>query len=118
MEQSTHRLYHNKTGIAFMWKKPDQVLAENIQLIFRDIGFYFTFKEMQAFYQCIQRAKKGLSCDNCAHQSTCRSILLQTPITQVDLAVSTSELMGLYDLVNGTLFKIQLESYVKNTCHN
>ncbi|WP_426095148.1 hypothetical protein [Flavobacterium sp. DSR2-3-3] len=39
-------------------------------------------------------------------------ILLKTPCSQIDLAVSMEELNAVKDLVEGTLFKINLDEYL------
>jgi hypothetical protein len=44
--------------------------------------------------------------------------LLKTPLKEIDLAVSKSELMQIKDLIEGTLFTMELMEYIDNICKN
>lgn len=113
------RIYHNDIGIAFQWK---QDLAKNkhnqFQVIFRDTGFYLTLPQMENFAKLIQQAVNRGCCKDCKAQHNCRSILLKTPASTVDLAVSEEELQSISDLIEGTLFQIKLREYLKGVCSN
>lgn len=113
------RIYHNDIGIAFQWK---QDLAKNkdhkFQVIFRDTGFYLTIQEIENFSKFIKQAVERGCCKDCQAKQKCRSILLKTPANTVDLAVSEQELQSIYDLIEGTLFHIKLNDYLKNVCWN
>ncbi len=114
-----HRIYHNDFGIAFQWK---QDLAKNkrdqFQVIFRDTGFYLTLSQLENFAKLVQQAANRGCCKDCKANNKCRSILLKTPAANVDLAVSEKELGSISDLLEGTLFQIQLERYLKDVCRN
>ena len=100
-------LYHNDAGISFYWKREGQLLSERVQLVFRDTGFYFTDTELRDFKTHITAAsQEKICCRTCTQQ--CRKLLLRTPCAQIDLAVTTDELLSLDDLVEGTLFKLEL----------
>ncbi|WP_093021997.1 hypothetical protein [Pustulibacterium marinum] len=121
MSHNIRYVYKNESGITFFWSEPKSYLYDKVQLIFRDIGFYLSIQEIKDFYNCIQEARSNTStngCSNCNGNKECRSILLQTPAKQVDLAVSFSELSGIEDLIKGTLFQIELQHYVINLSAN
>lgn len=112
-------IYHNDIGIAFQWK---QDLAKNkhdrFQVIFRDTGFYLTLSQIENFSKLIKQASSRGCCKECKAANNCRSILLKTPASNVDLAVSEKELHTISDLIEGTLFQIKLDDYLKNVCKN
>ncbi|WP_420571093.1 hypothetical protein [Kordia sp.] len=113
------RIYHNDIGIAFQWK---QDLAKNrhdkFQVIFRDTGFYLTLSQIENFAKFVKQAAARDCCKDCKAQKNCRSILLKTPASTVDLAVSEKELRSISDLMEGTLFQIKLDGYLKDICSN
>lgn len=113
------RIYHNDFGIAFQWK---QDLARNrhnqFQVIFRDTGFYLTFTQLENFSKLVQQASSRGGCTACQTHTNCRSILLKTPASTIDLAVSEKELNAISDLIEGTLFQIKLDRYLKDVCRN
>jgi hypothetical protein len=113
------RIYHNDFGIAFQWK---QDLAKNkhnhFQVIFRDTGFYLSLSQLENFSKLVQRAANRNCCNDCKANAHCRAILLKTPATEVDLAVSRDELESISDLIEGTLFQIKLDRYLKGVCSN
>ena len=43
------QLYHNNFGIAFYWKKDNEIITDKIQLVFKETGFYFTVQELNYF---------------------------------------------------------------------
>lgn len=113
------RIYHNTIGIAFQWK---QDLAKNrynqYQVIFRDTGFYLTLAQLEKFSKLVTQAISRGCCSACQANNNCRSILLKTPAANVDLAVSEKELEFISDLLEGTLFQIKLDLYLKDVCSN
>ncbi|MGH1385038.1 hypothetical protein [Kordia sp.] len=113
------RIYHNDIGIAFQWK---QDIAKNkhnkFQIIFRDTGFYLTLPQIENFAKLIQQAVSRGCCSACKATNNCRSILLKTPATIIDLAVSEKELVSISDLIEGTLFQIKLDRYLNDVCSN
>ncbi|WP_396632838.1 hypothetical protein [Maribacter sp. R86514] len=109
-----HPIYQNDFGIAFQWKKDKPSQANKVQVIFRDIGLLLTQSELRHFSKCIADTVengKGHLCGDCKTKETCRSLLLNTPAYQVTFAVSYQEAVEVRDLINGTLFKLELDSY-------
>lgn len=107
------QIYYNDTGTSFYWKKENEVFLDKVQLIFRETGFYFTKEELEQFKHCIEDSySQNKCCDTCALKNKCYKFLLKTPCSQIDLAVSMDELTALKDLVEGTLFKINLDDYL------
>jgi len=107
-------IYQNDFSIAFQWKQDKIQKANKVQLIFRDIGLLLTPTEIQYFSKCInetlQSGKSNL-CEDCTVKGECRSLLLNSPAHQITFAVSFQEAVEIKDLINGTLFKLQLDSF-------
>ncbi len=112
------QIYRNQFGIAFYWKKGDARKQHKIQLVFRDTGFYLTRDELTLFLNCSREAASRGCCADCKNPSQCRSILLRTPSQNIDLAVSLPELEAINDLIEGTLFNLDLQSYLRDVCRN
>ena len=113
-----HRIYYNDIGISFQWKQDIEKNKSKFQVIFRDTGFYLTIKEVENFSKFVKQAVERGCCKDCQAKQTCRSILLKTPATTVDLAVSEQELQSIADLLEGTLFQINLDQYINSLCKN
>jgi hypothetical protein len=112
------RIYHNNIGISFQWKQDVEKNNQKFQVIFRDTGFYLSIQEIENFSKFVKQAVERGCCEDCQAKQKCRSILLKTPATTVDLAVSEQELQSISDLIEGTLFQIKLDDYLKNVCMN
>ncbi|MDH7446201.1 hypothetical protein [Aquimarina sp. 2201CG14-23] len=108
------RIYSNKLGISFFWKKKERNTLSKVQLVFRDIGFLLTLNELKDFSDACILAKQSQCCDDCNHDQHCRSLLLRTPSDKIDLALNKEELDQVQELINGTIFRIELEDWVKN----
>jgi hypothetical protein len=107
------QIYYNDSGTSFYWKKEDEVVLDKVQLVFRETGFYFTKQELHLFKNCIEDSyMQNKCCDDCELKNKCHKFLLKTPCSQIDLAVSMEELDAVKDLVEGTLFKINLDDYL------
>ncbi|MGO4820257.1 MULTISPECIES: hypothetical protein [unclassified Flavobacterium] len=107
------QIYYNHSGISFYWKKENQTILNKVQIVFKETGFYFTVPELNNFICLIEESiKKNNCCDDCAMKNSCDKFLLKTPCSQIDLAVSMKELKAIKDLVEGTLFKINMDEYL------
>jgi len=113
-----HRIYYNNIGISFQWKQDIEKRNPKFQVIFRDTGFYLTIQEIENFSKFVKQALERGCCKDCKAKGNCRSILLKTPATTVDLAVSEQELQSIADLFEGTLFQINLDQYIDSLCKN
>lgn len=111
------QLYHNDMGVAFHWIKQGVVLKDKVQIVFKETGFYFSVNEIKQFANIIDKTCNEVKCAGCRY-SGCHKFLLKTPLQQLDLAVCQNELMQIKDLVQGTLFHIQLSEYLNTTCLN
>ncbi|MFD0993837.1 hypothetical protein [Tenacibaculum geojense] len=109
------KIYDNAIGISFQWTHIETDLT---QIIFRDIGFHLSEEELELFTDKITEAKFQKQCKNCDMGPNCKSILLQTPLSKVTLAVSLSELQQIEDLLKGTLFQVKLNKYINDICKN
>lgn len=111
-------IYHNELGIAFRWKQTiPNTDSRRVQMVFKDMGFYLLLAEIQKFSQNINTAK-FYNCENCRDPKTCRNILLRSPLERMDFAVSALELEQISDLIEGTLFKLNLEDYLNGCGRN
>jgi len=111
---SIYKIYENKMGIAFQWKKG----ATLTQIIFRDTGFHLSAKEIEIFIDKVEYSRLNRPCEDCVLGDNCRSLLLQTPVNKVTIAVSINELKDIEDLFKGTLFQLKLNNYLKSICSN
>lgn len=111
--REVEQIYYNDFGVAFHWKKNQVVLKDRVQMVFKETGFYLSYEEIRAFAQIIDNTCEDMDCSGCCHQR-CHKFLLKTPLTQVDLAVSKSELLQIKDLVQGTLFNMELYEYLNS----
>jgi len=106
-------IYQNDFGIAFQWKREKPSQSKKVQVIFRDIGLLLTQNELRHFSKCIASTienGKGNLCDDCKSKESYRSLLLSTPAHQITFAVSLQEAIEIRDLINGTMFKLELDS--------
>lgn len=111
--KETKHLYNNHFGMAFYWKKENEILMNKVQLIFRDTGFYFTKHELHQFKECVEESiLLNQCCDECELKNQCYKYLLKTPCNQIDLVLPMQELHAVKDLIEGTLFKMNLEDYL------
>lgn len=111
-------IYHNTFGMSFYWVKEDEVLTDRIQIVFKETGFYLSVAEIRKFSGMISEACTKTNCGNCSKAGKCRRFLLKTPLKQIDLAVSANELDKIKDLVEGTLFQVELNHYLWNVSLN
>ncbi|MBA0882688.1 hypothetical protein [Flavobacterium undicola] len=118
MEQ-IQQIYLNSLGIAFYWEKGEGIIPNRVQLIFKEIGLFFSIPELREFEYLIDESiVKNRCCEDCALKNGNCKFLLKTPLYQIDLSVSMDELNKIKDLVNGTLFRINMESYLNGEGKN
>lgn len=112
-------IYGNDFGMAFYWKRADELDCTKIQLVFKETGFHLNLSELEQFSELILESEHRISaCSDCALKKQCSRYLLQTPAKQIDLAVSIAELEGIQDLVDGTIFKIKLQNHISGIGKN
>jgi hypothetical protein len=108
--QDIDPIYHNKFGISFQWKGGSAKHTGKVQVVFRDTGLLLTREELLQFSRNIKCTQEGnMGCGNCVHNDSCRTLLLETPAPQVSLVINKKELHAIDDLVEGTLFQLQLD---------
>jgi hypothetical protein len=106
------QIYHNSFGVAFYWKKENHTILDKVQLVFKETGLYLTLSELNQFCDLIQDSMIQNTCCETCQKNTCHKFLLRTPCSQIDFAVSLTELKSIKDLVEGSLFRIELDEYV------
>lgn len=99
-------IYQNNIGISFYWKEHTD--KSKIQVIFKDVGFLLDSSELFLFSSQCQQSLSSSKCGNC-HNPNCKSYLLKTPSSKIDLAVSKNELKEIEALLHQTVEKISLK---------
>ena len=117
MMNTIDKIYSNELGISFFWKQQKNTTVTKVQLVFRDIGFLLTLNELKDFSDsCIATIKS--QCNQCVYSQKYRSLLLRTPSDKIDLAVNKTELYQIQELINGTIFRVELQDWAKKTSVN
>ncbi|SHI98117.1 hypothetical protein SAMN04488508_104333 [Aquimarina spongiae] len=112
------KIFSNEIGISFFWKKETQTNTPKVQLIFRDIGFLLTLNELKDFSDSCTNTIQSQCCSECMDPEHCRSLLLRTPSDKIDLAVNRQEIHQIQELINGTIFKMELKSWINGLSFN
>ncbi|WP_103864386.1 MULTISPECIES: hypothetical protein [Aquimarina] len=112
------KIYSNDLGISFFWKQEKQIPTPKVQLVFRDTGFLLTLNELKDFSNSCTITYDSQCCNQCKNSQHCRSLLLRTPSEKIDLAVNREELLQIQELINGTIFRVELQDWVKNLSLN
>jgi len=107
------QIYLTDFGVAFYWRKEDEVLTDRIQIVFKETGFYLSIAEIKRFSEMINDASGRSKCNGCCHSGRCHKFLLKTPLREIDLAVSAPELSEIKELIEGTLFYAELYAYLR-----
>ncbi len=119
MNEDIYPIYNNSIGMAFQWKRGASKTNGKIQVIFRDTGLLLSRDELLQFFNNVQCTKNsGGPCNFRCGEMDCRSLLLDTPASQVSLAVSARELNAIEDLIQGTLFQLDLSTYLNGICND
>jgi len=107
-------LYKNELGVAFKWKKNELTSFEEVNFVFKSTGLHLTEKEIIIFNKQIRLAIANISnFKECIRNTHCKSILLESPVTQVSFILSSKELKLMQDLLEGSNFSINLKKVLK-----
>ncbi|TPN87719.1 hypothetical protein [Aquimarina algicola] len=114
------KIYSNEVGMSFFWKKNMNMSVPKIQIIFRDTGFLLTLTELKFFSECCNITIQSQCRKHCTCHSSknCRSLLLRTPSDKVDLAVNQKELNQIHQLIDETIFRVELKDWIRNLSLN
>ncbi len=113
--QEINPIYNNIFGVAFQWKGSITKDIKKVQLVFRDTGLLLSHEELLQFSKNITFTKKNSPmCTDCTHNESCRALLVDSPAPQVTFALNAKELEAIEDLVKGTLFQLNLDSYLNS----
>lgn len=104
-------IYRSDYGIAFYWKEKRESGGKLAQIVFREMGFYLTLDEIKSFAYSVQYGLQQPCCEQCDTRN-CRSLLLKTPSSKVDLAVSREELFQIQDLLDKTIIRMETQQYM------
>ncbi|MFD2605655.1 hypothetical protein ACFSSG_09160 [Euzebyella marina] len=105
-------IYNNKFGLAFKWTK-ESLSKKKVQLVFRDTGLYLSTIELKSFAKNINKCLQSTNCSNCPQNENCRNLLVDSPIKNVTFAMNKKEINDMKDLVEGTLFHLNLDQYLE-----
>ncbi|KAF2335676.1 hypothetical protein [Flavobacterium daemonense] len=107
------QIYRNDFGISFYWKEGNEVISDKIQLLFKQMGFYFSVEELNEFHDIIEDCVTDHSDKNTQGlKHAFDKFLLRTPYVAIDLEISSNELSSIKDLVDGSLFRLNLNEYI------
>ncbi|MGO1584413.1 MAG: DUF6686 family protein [Mesonia sp.] len=101
-------IYKTKYGISFYWKTQQ----DKIQLVFRDMGFFLKEEEVKIFHKNVMEAVEQGCCSQCKTPKDSKSILLKTPSSKIELAVSKQELKEIHKFLSATLFHMEIKKYL------
>ncbi|SHI82766.1 hypothetical protein SAMN04488096_1052 [Mesonia phycicola] len=104
-------IFRNEFGIAFYWKSK----KDKIQIVFRDTGFILNLEEIKSFQKNVLNVQAEKCCSKCNYTRSCKNLLLKTPSSKIDLAVSLDELGEINELLGATIFKLEMKNYVNNS---
>ena len=111
--QDIHPIYYNQFGIAFHWKNNAAKDILKVQIVFRDTALLLSKEELTQFSKNIKYTKNYNSlCTDCTNNDACKLLLIDSPAPQIAFAVNLKELNGIEDLVEGTLFQMNLDNYL------
>jgi hypothetical protein len=113
--KAINKIYSNDLGISFFWKQEKYISSPKIQLVFRDIGFLLTINELKDFSNSCTATIKLQYCSQCISLQQSRSLLLRTPSDKIDLAVNKEEILQIQELISGTIFRVELQDWIKNS---
>lgn len=112
-----HPIYHNRFGVAFQWKRNSVKDILKIQIVFRDTGLLLSQEELTQFSKNIKCTKDSSSlCVDCTQNESCKPLLVDSPAPQITFAMNAKELDAVQDLVEGTLFQLNLDNYLNAFC--
>lgn len=107
------QIYRNNFGISFYWKEGNEIIADKIQLLFKQMGFYFSIQELNEFHDLIENCVTDHNgYDTSGVKRVFNKFLLKTPYVALDLEISPVELNSIKDLVEGSLFRLNLNEYI------
>tara|TARA_B100000809_G_scaffold13376_1_gene12205 strand:+ start:3638 stop:4006 length:369 start_codon:yes stop_codon:yes gene_type:complete len=111
-----NKLYSNDIGIIFKWKgtSDGHPYHDKINLVFNGAVLHFNLKELYIFQQDVGNAlKRPLLCES-KYPKECKSILLETPLSQLSFAMSYNDLILMQELIEGSFFQIALSNILQN----
>jgi hypothetical protein len=111
-----NKLYSNDIGITFKWRglSDGHPYQDLVNLVFDGTGLHFNLIELYIFQQDIENAlSRPLQCEG-KYPKECKSILLETPLSQLSFAMSYNDLVLMKELIEGSLFQIALSNIIQN----
>ncbi|MFL1894576.1 hypothetical protein ACJRPK_02670 [Aquimarina sp. 2-A2] len=112
------KIYSNEVGMSFYWTQERKAPLPKIQLVFRNTGFLLSLNELKDFSSFCASSLSTQNCNACKEHSSCKTFLLRTPSDKIDLAVSSDELIQIQELINGTIFRIEMKQWITSLCLN
>ncbi|XMO85814.1 hypothetical protein AAFN75_13575 [Algibacter sp. AS12] len=100
-------IYKNDFGLVFWWKRYAVEDYKKINLVFNNTALHFTALELLTFLQHIETSINKLI-TTCNSNNQEQLMLLETPAPQVSFVCNYEELICIQNLVEGTLYNLEL----------
>ncbi|KAA5823668.1 hypothetical protein FPF71_13300 [Algibacter amylolyticus] len=106
-------IYRNDFGLVFWWKRCAVEDYKKINLVFNNTALHFTALELLTFLQHIETSINKLI-TTCNSNNQEQLMLLETPAPQVSFVLNYEDLIGIENLVIGTLYELELNTGLKH----
>lgn len=115
MKEDISTLYHNDFGMSFKWVDDLNNNDNNIRIIFRLACLYVSITQIKSLLcevnSTLNKAETSY-CNDCELNSSCKSLLMHIPNSDVSFAMSHIEMEQMKELLEGTLFQIELQNFL------
>ncbi len=104
MLNQVHTIYKNTIGMSYQWNSFfDPSLP--IQLKIAEVSIY----DLKDFLNALQNTSSlNCKCTTCDRNSRCKAIQFKQGQTEIKIRVNANELNDICDLIQGTLFQLEL----------
>ncbi|TYA71468.1 hypothetical protein [Seonamhaeicola marinus] len=108
-------IYRTNLGFSFNWKRSPAQHINKVHLVIKDVALLLTKEELIKFTNYIDAAlnRKEDETFSPNPKQCLKSILLETPVSDVTFIKSYKEILVIKELVHGTLFELGLSSLLK-----
>ncbi len=106
--------------MSYLWNSNYSIEEEDqvFQLKIFDISLEITFWDLKDFLSAISQTKMQCTCNKCNSLSRCKAIQFTQQYSELKIKVNAIELKAIRNLVQGTLFKIELNTILEDLSIN